>query len=72
MSCIMMTPSFFAGAAGPQQHKAKKNRSAKPEKGDKLDEMVANYKAKFFGASNKQGSKASGTPAATGISRWFE
>lgn len=65
-------------AAGKeQQGSAKKNRPGKAEKGDKLDDMVANYKAKYFGGQIQAGpgqtalKQANKQPAA-GISRWFE
>ena len=65
-------------AAGKQQQgSAKKNRPGKAEKGDKLDDMVANYKAKYFGGQMQAGpgqtalKQANKQPAA-GISRWFE
>lgn len=66
-------------AAGKQQQRsAKMTRPAgKAEKGDKLDDMVANYKAKYFGGQIQAGpgqtalKQANKQPAA-GISRWFE
>ena len=63
-------------AAGKyQQASAKKSRPAKAEKGDKLDDMVANYKAKYFGGQAQAGQATTKQPSkqpAAGISRWFE
>ncbi|KAL0026427.1 hypothetical protein WJX79_009181 [Trebouxia sp. C0005] len=60
-----------------QQGSVKKSRPGKAEKGDKLDDMVANYKAKYFGGQLQAGpgrtapKQANKQPAA-GFSRWFE
>lgn len=61
---------------GAQHNKGKVSKAgqSKGEKGDKLDDMISSYKAKYFGT------QAQAAPAATqqlrkpaaGISRWFE
>ncbi|KAL3142888.1 hypothetical protein ABBQ38_003176 [Trebouxia sp. C0009 RCD-2024] len=62
--------------SGAQHNKGKVSKAgqSKGEKGDKLDDMISSYKAKYFGT------QAQAAPAATqqlrkpaaGISRWFE
>lgn len=54
--------------------KVSKAGKGKGEKGDKLDDMISSYKAKYFGAQMQAAPAATqhiGKPAA-GISRWFE
>ncbi len=74
-SWCLLTPDVVMAAGKQQQGNAKKAQPAKAEKGDKLDVMVANYKAKYFGGQTQTGQtgtkQASKQPAA-GISRWFE
>lgn len=56
-----------------QRGKLSKGGKAKGEKGDKLDDMISSYKAKYFGAQMQVApvTQHAKTPAA-GISRWFE
>ena len=68
MPCVSLT--------GAQQRvKVNKIGKAKAEKGDKLDDMISSYKAKYFGAQMQAAPAAkehTKKPAAAGISRWFE
>lgn len=56
-----------------QRGKLSKGGQAKGEKGDKLDDMISSYKAKYFGAQMQAApaTQHAKKPAA-GISRWFE
>ena len=63
-------------STGAQQRgitKLSKSGQGKGEKGDKLDDMISNYKAKYFGARSQAApaTQHAKKPAA-GISRWFE
>lgn len=66
-------PSVMHTGVQPRT-KATKDGQAKGEKGDKLDDMISSYKAKYFSGQVQAApasSKQLKNPAA-GISRWFE
>ena len=76
LGCVLVLLQQLYMAAGKQQQgSAKKGKSAKAEKGDKLDDMVASYKAKYFGTQVHQkqsGAKPAQKRPISGIGRWFE
>lgn len=65
--------SYVWPTGAQQRGKLSKSGQAKGEKGDKLDDMISSYKAKYFGAQMQAApvTQHIKKPAA-GISRWFE